>query len=122
MSKLVQYIRDEKNQPFGVVVALVVDGEVRLGVSVCNKKDKFNKKLALEIAVGRATVGCDTYAPIRMVRRVVMLPVKMDGTELVPHVIKVDAVQEMINIMTSRANRYFRVDVPYELTYTKENI
>lgn len=109
MSKLVQYIRNEQNQPIGVVVALVVENEVRLGVSVCNKKDKFNKKLAVEIAVGRATVGCDVYAPIRMVRRVVMLPRKLDGTELVPHVIKVDAVQEMINIMTSRAKRYFRV-------------
>ncbi len=55
MKTLHVYIRDEKGNPRGVVVC-VRDGDVvNYGYSlVNNKKDKFSKKLGLEIAKARA--------------------------------------------------------------------
>lgn len=51
---LVNYIR--KNEKLiGCVVGLANDEkEVGVGVSLCNSKDKFNKDIALKIAIGRA--------------------------------------------------------------------
>lgn len=109
MAILIQYIRDEKNQPFGVVVATSNNGNFSLGWSVCNKKDTFNKSLALEIAIGRAMSGKKHEQPVRFVKRTVLLPEKMDSQVLVPYVVKVDAVQEMVNHMRNRALKYFRV-------------
>ena len=53
---LVKYLREETNdgtkgKPFGVVVA--IDKET-IGYSICNPKDRWNKKRGIEIAVGRA--------------------------------------------------------------------
>lgn len=47
----IKYLRDGKNVPYGVVVAWNDGG---IGWSLCNPKDTFNKKRALEIAFGRA--------------------------------------------------------------------
>jgi hypothetical protein len=50
-----RYIRDEKNNPRGVVV-FVKDGDKELfGYSLCNPSDKFDKKLGTTIALARAT-------------------------------------------------------------------
>lgn len=51
---LVSYIRDEKRNPTGCVVAV---GKGQIGVSLCRKGDSFCKKLGREIAEGRARSG-----------------------------------------------------------------
>lgn len=44
----------EKGLPRGVLVAGMVNGEVRIGWSYVNKKmDRFNKELGMKIAMGR---------------------------------------------------------------------
>lgn len=50
---VIQYVR-RKRVPFGVLVAVKGDGGFRVGYSLCNKKDRFNKRMALKIALGRA--------------------------------------------------------------------
>jgi hypothetical protein len=60
---VIQYIRNNKRIPYGVVVGVKTPEGLgfALGYSLCNKKDRFNKKMALKIALGRATFnGCKT--------------------------------------------------------------
>lgn len=54
---IVQYIRDKKRNPRGVVVAVDKD---QIGWSYCNKKDRFNKERGKQIATDRAFYG---YGP-----------------------------------------------------------
>jgi len=56
---LVQFVRDRKGQPRGMVVATVIDDQIRIGWSYTNTKlgDRFNKSRALQIALGRAKNG-----------------------------------------------------------------
>ena len=53
---LKEYIRNEKNgQPIGIIVAKKVDDDkVRIGFSLCNPKDRFDKTLGEKIALSRA--------------------------------------------------------------------
>lgn len=51
---VIQYIRCKKNIPHGVLVAIKTPEGFRIGYSLCNKKDRFNKNMALKIAIGRA--------------------------------------------------------------------
>jgi hypothetical protein len=56
---VVQYVRNNKRIPYGVVVGVKTPEGFALGYSLCNKKDRFNKKMALKIAIGRASYnGC----------------------------------------------------------------
>lgn len=50
---LKSYIRDERNQPIGIVVAI---GRNQVAMSMCatNKGDTFSKKIGYDIALGRA--------------------------------------------------------------------
>lgn len=48
---IVQYIRDENRNPFGVVVATSPNN---IGYSICNPKDHFSKKEAKAVALTRA--------------------------------------------------------------------
>lgn len=59
---VIQYVRNKKRIPYGVVVA-VKDGDqgYQIGFSLCNKKDRFNKKMALKIAIGRAFLKGSAY-------------------------------------------------------------
>lgn len=54
---LTQFIKDKKNQPYGVMVARKINGEnpvVRIGISLCNTKvDTFHKRIGVEIALKR---------------------------------------------------------------------
>jgi len=50
MGNLIQYIRKNKT-PTGIVIAT---GKNKIGWSLLNKKDKWNKHIGLEIAKGRA--------------------------------------------------------------------
>lgn len=63
---VIQYVRNKKRIPHGVLVAVKFDdgNGFRIGYSLCNKKDKFNKRTALNIAMGRAANDrrCSGYA------------------------------------------------------------
>lgn len=48
----VKHLRSNTYQ--GTHVALVKDGKVFIGISKCHRKDQFNKRLGLKIAIGRA--------------------------------------------------------------------
>lgn len=60
---LVKYIWDGQNR-IGCIVG--IDAE-HIGVSICNPKDKFNKKVAKDIAEGRAMTGSTVHIPRRLV-------------------------------------------------------
>lgn len=83
---VIQYVRTRKNIPHGVLVAIKTEEGFRIGYSLCNKKDRFNKRMALKIAVGRAEMGMET----------------VDGT--VPH-----PVRKMVPAFTSRCKKYYKV-------------
>ena len=53
---LKEYVRETKgSRPIGVVVAKKINSDhVRLGFSLCNPKDKFDKVLGENIALSRA--------------------------------------------------------------------
>ena len=51
---VIQYVRNKKGVPLGVVVSVKNDGGFSVGYSLCNKKDRFRKETALKIAFGRA--------------------------------------------------------------------
>lgn len=85
---LVSYIRDNVGKPVGCIVAVQhASGDVTLGVSLHNPKDKWNRNLAKEIAIGRAHChGVMPYIPRKKEKFVV------------------ESVRSMIN----RASRYFK--------------
>lgn len=51
---LIHYLRDKKNIPYGVLVAVKSSSGYRLGYSQCRRSDRFSKEMALKIAIGRA--------------------------------------------------------------------
>lgn len=51
---VIQYIRNKKNIPCGVLVAVKQNNKYNIGYSLCNKRDRFSKQMALKIAIGRA--------------------------------------------------------------------
>ena len=85
---LVQYIRDQKNQPIGCMVAVLYeDGHITIGVSLHNPKDKWDRSLARQIAIGRAYCGG-------------VMP-------YIPHS-KARYVAEGMRMMINRASKYFK--------------
>jgi hypothetical protein len=48
---IIQYVRDKERNPIGTVVAL---SPKSIGASLCSPKDKWNRKIGIEIAKGRA--------------------------------------------------------------------
>ena len=64
---LVKYVRDEKRKPVGVVVAT---GKYKVGWSLCSKEDKWDKKVGMTMAVGRAVMP-KTGFPAQSVRKTV---------------------------------------------------
>lgn len=57
---LIEYVRDFTHKPVGVVVAT---GPGKVGYAFCHPKDKWNKKLGVKIAEGRANAGVDGPVP-----------------------------------------------------------
>jgi hypothetical protein len=57
---IIRYLRNKKRIPYGVIVAVkssvIATDSFNIGYSLCNKKDKFSKKIALEVAIGRAVL------------------------------------------------------------------
>jgi len=62
MSTLVRYMKDNKGRTRGCIVCTGKDPKYgkgnmyayKIGISFCNPKDNFDKKTALNIAIGRA--------------------------------------------------------------------
>jgi hypothetical protein len=51
------YLRDVKQNPVGCLAISIIDGKITYGLSVLNPLDKFDRKLARRIAVGRLTIA-----------------------------------------------------------------
>lgn len=84
-NSIVKYIRKNKT-PIGVMVAIKTIDGFRFGYSLCNRKDKFNKEMALKIAFGRAE--------------------SHENYESIPHIIAKN-YDEFID----RCNRYYKIKV-----------
>lgn len=52
---IVQYIRDRKGLPVGAIVSVKSENGFNIGYSLCNRRDRFKKDLALKIAFARAS-------------------------------------------------------------------
>lgn len=60
---VIQYVRNKKKIPLGVIVAVKDENSpngFRLGYSLCSKKDRFKKTMAIKVALGRAHSGWET--------------------------------------------------------------
>ena len=53
---LIEYVRDKKRRPVGVVVAT---GKHQIGWSKCNRLDEWDRQKALMIAKNRANAGME---------------------------------------------------------------
>lgn len=87
---VIQYVRNKKRVPYGVIVAIKSDGSssgYSLGYSLCNKRDRFAKKMALKIALGRACFGGDEV-----------------GKESTPH-----DIRRVVSSFVTRCNKYYKV-------------
>lgn len=87
---LSQFVRDRKGQPRGMVVATIIDNEVRIGWSYTNTTagDQFDKHRAYHIAFNRAEYG---WGPNVKIPR---------------------DVEKVIQRMQNRVTRYYK-NVPY---------
>lgn len=85
-TSLTQFVRDRKGNARGLVVATIINNQIRLGWSYTNTTagDNFDKQLAYHIAFGRAEFG---WGP----------------NVRVPH-----SVNKVLNRMQHRANRYYK--------------
>lgn len=86
-TSLTQFVRDRDGQPRGLVVATVIDDEIRYGWSYTNTKagDRFDKQRAHVIAFGRAENGWGTNIQV-------------------PH-----SVHKSLVKMVNRAEKYYNV-------------
>lgn len=57
---LIEYVRNKNRHPIGVVVAV---GKNKIGWSKCNKQDKWDRNLGIQIAKNRAEKGYRTSVP-----------------------------------------------------------
>lgn len=87
---IIQYIRYNNGDPRGVLVAVKFENNFRIGYSLCNKKDRFSKNMALKIALGRAYTGnpnCD-----------------VGGSGVIPH-----PIDKALGEFASRCKKYYKV-------------
>lgn len=94
---LIRYLRNENGQRKAVIVAVQKDGEIRIGYARCCKRDQFNRKRGLDIAVGRA----EKYPIGRLLERLVM-----EYEENFPAVGEELCVA--IGLMEERAKKYYK--------------
>lgn len=87
-NKIVKFVKNEHGQSIGCIMACKVDADdvVYITGSLCNQKDVFNKKMAVELAMRRV----DTMA---LGRRTCPQHPMLKGE---------------LEIMTDRARRYFK--------------
>lgn len=85
---IIHYLRNSKGDPRGVIVAVKLeDSRFGVGWSYCRKTDRFTKKMALDIAIGRAMNG--------------LLAVNKDNT---PH-----QVSRNLPAFVKRCKKYYKV-------------
>ena len=93
MNDIRTYTRDAKGRPTGILIATKStrpDMKYALGWAKCNTKlDKFDKPLAVKIAIGRLTDHEDHGVPF--------------ATEGMPH-----AIRALLPAFVDRCNRYFK--------------
>jgi len=67
----IQYVRDENNHPFGVMVAVKNEktATVHVGYSVCREGDRWDKQLGVLIARQRALRGRNNHVPEKIADR-----------------------------------------------------
>lgn len=71
MNELITYVKNKRGEKIGLILATSFfaspndsdQKEVRLGWSMCCKKDRFDKERALQIARGRVVAGTDKNVP-----------------------------------------------------------
>lgn len=56
-----EYIRNKKNNPQGIAVAVKDGDQVFYGYSLCNPGDRYNKEFGMNVAINRA-LSKDGYA------------------------------------------------------------
>lgn len=99
---LIQYIRRFDKTPVGVVVAVPhQDNRYVLGVAICNKKDRFKRHDGVALATERAEK--EEKFPDVKIRGWIW-----KGCHIEP--VFGDIVQETIEQMTKRANKYYKVN------------
>jgi len=82
-----QYLRDDKRNKIGVMVAIEKDNEISFGFSKCNvTRDKFDKNIGTQIAIGRADKYKDTSAAV--VRQTIPDSVYPDVIEFIERTIE----------------------------------
>lgn len=93
---VIQYVRNNKKIPHGVVVAIKTENGFRIGYSLCNKKDRFNKRMALKIALGRAGNITDELPTNNL----------LDLCLETPH-----PVRKMLGAFQNRCRKYYKLEV-----------
>lgn len=88
---LVKYVRNGR-VPVATLVALQCADGVRVGVSICNERDHFNKALGKHIAHERAMLGVEELVPNRVVSGVYLS----------------DMIEVEVSNLLDRAKRYFK--------------
>jgi len=56
-TEIIHFLRNRKNRRVGVLIGMKNQDSITVGWSLCNKKDQFNKDMALHIARERAMFG-----------------------------------------------------------------
>jgi hypothetical protein len=104
---LVHYLRDCNRVPFGCIVATSPEN---IGVSVCCPKDRFNKKMARQIALGRALVTNDPLAVnIPKYRKILGFYGIKDGRTWNADAISIyDYTKEAVKYVKRRAKKFFK--------------
>lgn len=103
---LVHYLRDEYRNPFGCIV--MIDKE-NIGVSICNPKDRFVKKFARNIAIGRALVKKDYMSNVPTNRMVYGYYGDADPrTWDQPLISMKQYIEEAVEYVKKRAEKYFK--------------
>lgn len=95
---VIQYIRNKKSVPCGVVVAIKSDNGFRIGYSLCSKKDRFSKDMALKIALGRVEMSDDSDFVFATCSGF------MGESTRIPH-----SVRKMLPAFTDRCKKYYKV-------------
>lgn len=91
----IKHLRDLNRRPFATIVE---NEHGHFGVALCNDNDRFNKKLGVTIATGRARYGSEPDYPNKEV--IVAIPVGKGHYDLLLKQVKdhvADAIEYMQN-------------------------